>query len=71
MKINPKLKQILCIWLGLFPTSILINYLLAEWLLDFHPTIKILITTAIIVPIMVMVMIMIPLSVKIVSKWLK
>jgi len=69
MKINPKLKQIICIWLGLFPTSILINFLLAEWIAHLHPTVKILITTAIIVPIMVMVMI--PLSVKIISKWLK
>lgn len=69
MKINPKLKQIICIWLGLFPTSLCINYILADWLYTFHPTLKILITTAIIVPIMVIFMI--PLSIKVVSKWLK
>lgn len=69
MKIKPKIKQIICIWLGLFPTSLSINLLLSDWLSTFHPTLKILVTTAIIVPIMVIFMI--PLSIKIVSKWLK
>ena len=69
MKINPKLKQIICIWVALFPTSIAVNFVLKDVLINQHFIIKILISTVIIVPLMVLFFI--PMVTKIISRWLK
>lgn len=69
MKIHPKLRQVICVWLALFPTLLIFNFLFSDLLANFHPVLRIFITSIIVVPIMVLFLI--PLSIKIISKWLK
>ncbi|MFD2968375.1 hypothetical protein [Sphingobacterium bambusae] len=53
MKLAPRLKASLCIWLGLFPLSVIINFLLKDLMVDFHPIGKIFVSSIIIFPLMV------------------
>ncbi len=69
MKLSPKLKSSIIIWIGLYPTVHFVSFVLSGRLNSLHFLMSSLIETLIIVPLMVYIII--PLIENALSRWIK